>query len=76
MTSAFQALDVDPRPALRLLRDVIGSSAGPSLAQHVMAMIADHGVFEMRRNSSGDGFVLFPSIELVRLARRAGVIAE
>ncbi len=67
---------VDPRPALRLLRDVLDSPSGPSLATHVLAMIADQNVFEVVRNAAGDGFLLVPSMELVRLARQAGVIAE
>lgn len=67
---------VDLRPALRLLRDVLDSPAGPSLATHVLAMIADQNVFEVSRNAANDGFVLVPSMELVRLARQAGVIAE
>ena len=67
---------VDLRPALRLLRDVLDSPAGPSLATHVLAMIADQNVFEVSRNAANDGFVLAPSMELVRLARQAGVIAE
>ena len=67
---------VDPRPALRLLRDVLDSPSGPSLATHVLAMIANQNVFEVSRNAANDGFVLVPSMELVRLARQAGVIAE
>lgn len=67
---------VDLRPALRLLRDVLDSPAGPSLATHVLAMIADQNVFEVSRNAANDGFLLVPSMELVRLARQAGVIAE
>jgi hypothetical protein len=42
----------------------------------VLAMIADQNVFEVVRNAAGDGFLLVPSMELVRLARQAGVIAE
>jgi len=55
---------------------VLDSPSGPALATHVLAMIADQNVFEVSRNAANDGFVLVPSMELVRLARQAGVIAE
>jgi hypothetical protein len=73
---ASDTIHFDPRPALRLLRDVLDSPSGTALATHVLAMIADQNVFEVSRNAANDGFVLVPSMELVRLARQAGVIAE
>lgn len=77
MAADAARLVINMYPAMELVRRILATPDAARHASHVLAMIADGNLLEIGQPAPGDDRLrALPSVELLRLARAAGVIAE